>query len=208
MNNTQQPSIQKAIQQMNLYKNNFEVSQDFWIESMSLFREILTEDLVHGRCVNTMYSGCVYLLAKQREPTITPSCLADLCPPSVNETKILRASRKIQRETEHTVTPISVDELLESYFEELEFNEKTEEKCVSLLGRCREKNIVSGKSPRAVAAGLLYISGLLNDEGVSQQQISQLTGMSEITIRNRYKEQADALELTSEVEKAKKKKTP
>ncbi|MGA3112481.1 MAG: AsnC family transcriptional regulator, partial [Candidatus Bathyarchaeia archaeon] len=44
-----------------------------------------------------------------------------------------------------------------------------------------------GKDPMGLAAAALYIACLQNDERVTQKDVAEAAGVTEVTVRNRYK---------------------
>jgi transcription initiation factor TFIIB len=46
----------------------------------------------------------------------------------------------------------------------------------------------AGKRPMGLAATILYLSCLRNDEDVTQKNIAEAAGVTEVTIRNRIKD--------------------
>jgi len=72
--------------------------------------------------------------------------------------------------------------------------------------------LTSGRGPAGIAAAGLYVSALLNNEKKTQREVADVAGITEVTIRNRYKELLDKLGLEDKLrvkeaeQKAKKKK--
>jgi transcription initiation factor TFIIB len=73
--------------------------------------------------------------------------------------------------------------------------EKTKRGAITILENAVNMDITSGKNPMALAAAALYISCVINDDQISQRVIAQAAGISEVTIRNRYKGLARILDL-------------
>ncbi len=53
----------------------------------------------------------------------------------------------------------------------------------------------SGKGPNGIAAAALYISSLMENDRKSQKDIAEVAGITEVTLRNRYKELSENLNL-------------
>ncbi|HLD39272.1 MAG TPA: hypothetical protein VJB05_03095, partial [archaeon] len=51
------------------------------------------------------------------------------------------------------------------------------------------------------AAAAIYIASVLEGERKTQREVADVVGVTEVTIRNRYKEMAEALDIEEEVEK-------
>jgi transcription initiation factor TFIIB len=55
--------------------------------------------------------------------------------------------------------------------------------------------LTSGRGPAGIAAAALYVAALINDEKKTQREVADVAGITEVTIRNRYKELLDRLDL-------------
>ncbi len=60
--------------------------------------------------------------------------------------------------------------------------------------------MTSGKGPIGVAAAALYIAAVLEGEKKTQREVADAIGVTEVTIRNRYKEMVETLGIKDEVE--------
>ena len=59
--------------------------------------------------------------------------------------------------------------------------------------------LTSGRGPAGIAAAALYVAALINDEKKTQREVADVAGITEVTIRNRYKELLDKLGLTDKL---------
>jgi transcription initiation factor TFIIB len=51
-----------------------------------------------------------------------------------------------------------------------------------------KKEISAGKDPMGLAATVLYLSCLANGETTTEREVAQAAGVTEVTIRNRFKD--------------------
>ena len=58
-----------------------------------------------------------------------------------------------------------------------------------------DKGLASGRGPTGVAAAAVYIAGLLKGERRTQKEVADVVGVTEVTIRNRYRELKNKLNL-------------
>ena len=67
-----------------------------------------------------------------------------------------------------------------------------------VLGVGREataKELTSGRGPTGVAAAAIYVASVLCNERKTQKEIAEVVGVTEVTIRNRYKELTEHLDI-------------
>jgi len=65
-----------------------------------------------------------------------------------------------------------------------------------ILVRAREEKITIGKNPNSLAAAAIYIAALRNNVACSQKEVSAVCQITEVTLRNRYKEFIKKLNIT------------
>ena len=63
------------------------------------------------------------------------------------------------------------------------------------LRQAGERELTSGRGPTGVAAAAIYISSILGGERRTQREVAEVAGVTEVTIRNRYKELAEKLDI-------------
>ena len=69
------------------------------------------------------------------------------------------------------------------------------------MKKAKKHDITSGKGPTGVAAAAIYVATVLLGEKRTQREVADIVGVTEVTIRNRYKELVEKLGIGEEVEK-------
>ncbi|MFW5705159.1 MAG: hypothetical protein ACOCXG_04940, partial [Nanoarchaeota archaeon] len=85
----------------------------------------------------------------------------------------------------------------------LGYGPQTQSRGIEILSQALSLELTSGRGPIGIAAAALYIAGLLEGERRTQRDISEVSGVTEVTIRNRYKEIITKLNLEDEIKKIK-----
>jgi len=78
-------------------------------------------------------------------------------------------------------------------------SEGTQQKAAKILTRAREQGITVGKDPMGLAAAALYIAAILAGERRTQREIANVAHVTEVTVRNRYKEMLTELNIHIDV---------
>jgi transcription initiation factor TFIIB len=66
-------------------------------------------------------------------------------------------------------------------------SEKIQRRAIEILRKAAEMRISAGKDPMGLAAAALYIACVLENGNKTQKDIAEAAGVTEVTIRNRYK---------------------
>jgi transcription initiation factor TFIIB len=73
--------------------------------------------------------------------------------------------------------------------------EKTKRRALEILKRAEETHTSAGKDPMGLAAAALYVASVLENENKTQKDVAEAAGVTEVTIRNRYKGLKAALKI-------------
>ena len=64
---------------------------------------------------------------------------------------------------------------------------KTQGMATRILREARDRRAAAGRDPMGLAAAALYIACLYNNEKKTQKDIGDAAGITEVTVRNRYR---------------------
>jgi len=82
----------------------------------------------------------------------------------------------------------SPHDYVERFGSSLNLNPRTMSKAVEILEKAEKAQIVSGRSPISLAATALYLSAIMNGERKTQNEVTTITQITEVTLRNRCQE--------------------
>ena len=81
----------------------------------------------------------------------------------------------------------------------LKLSPKIQNHALKLLNEADKVELTSGRGPAGIAAAALYVAALINDEKKTQREVADIAGITEVTIRNRYKELIEKLDLEEKI---------
>jgi transcription initiation factor TFIIB len=155
-----------------------------------IYRRALSENLLPGRSIEGVATAALYAAARQ---VGNPRSLDEFTAVSrVEKMELTRTYRYVIRELGLRVQPADPTSYVPRFVSRLDLSEETERRARELLEDAASAGITSGKSPVGLAAAAVYAAALLSNEKVTQSQVSDVADVSEVTIRNRYKELLDA----------------
>ena len=157
-----------------------------------IYRRSLEDDLLPGRSIESMTTASLYAAARQAG---IPRSLDEVTNVSRIEKKaIMRAYRYTKRELGLTIPPADPTDYVPRFGSELDAPEEVESRARELVRLAIDEGYTSGKSPVGLAAAALYAGSLLTNNHLTQKDVSKVTDISKVTIRNRYKELIDMWE--------------
>jgi len=162
-------------------------------EASRIYNFVLQRGLVRGRSMESVIAACIYASCRSYK---IPRTLDEIAIASDIERKeIGRTYRFITRKLAIKVTPSDPKSYIGRFASILHLSPKSQNDALRILKKVEFSGLTSGRGPAGIAAAALYIAALLNDERRTQREVADVAGITEVTIRNRYKELLERLGL-------------
>ena len=88
---------------------------------------------------------------------------------------------------ENEIMPTGPEDYISRFCSGLGLDSEVEAKAHELIKAAQEKELTSGR-PTGIAASIIYIASVLCGKRRTQREVAEVAGVTEVTIRNRYKE--------------------
>jgi len=178
-------NLRQALNELNGLKDKLTLSANVLEEAAYLYRKALEKKLVRGRSISGMIAASLYAACRDTE---TPRTLKDIAiAANVKRKEISRCYRLMLRELELKMPVVDSIQCIARISSRLEITEKTKRYAVKVLKEVQEREESSGKDPMGIAATALYLSCIQNGVFITQRELAEAAGVTEVTIRNRYK---------------------
>ena len=158
-----------------------------------IYRKAVLKNLIRGRSMEGVSAAALYAACRQCN---VPRTLNEIAGSSrVSRKEIGRTYRFITRELGLKLMPTSPQDYISRFCSELKLSGDVKVKTLEILKKAADKELSSGRGPTGIAAASIYIASVLCGERRTQREIAETAGVTEVTIRNRYKEIAGKLDL-------------
>ncbi|WP_255170601.1 transcription initiation factor IIB [Natrononativus amylolyticus] len=156
-----------------------------------LYRRALEEDLIRGRSIEGVATSTLYAACRMEG---IPRSLEEVSAVSrVDRKEIGRTYRYIAQELGLEMEPVDPKKYVPRFCSELGLPEEVQSKANEIIDITTEQGLLSGKSPTGYAAAAIYAGSLLCNEKKTQREVADVAQVTEVTIRNRYQEQIEAI---------------
>jgi len=167
--------------------------------AQEIYRRALETGLVRGRSIESVVAAAIY--AACRELRI-PRTLDEISKYTrAGRKDVARCYRLMLRETSIRVplpNPIDFAPRIGSV---LKLSAASVRDAIEILKQAQQIGITAGKDPAGLAAAAIYIAALRRGEVRTQKEVARAAQVTEVTVRNRYKELAKRLRIDLPVKK-------
>lgn len=171
--------------------SNLRLPSDVRQEACVIYRKVVSLGLVRGRAIEGMVSASIY--AATRVVGI-PRSLDEVANVSGRERKELGRDYKIiSKWLKMSLPPTDPRKFVSRFCSELELDMQIERKAIEILNVVEHDPVsggskVAGKDPTGVAAAAIYLASIICRKKATQLKLSKTAGITEVTLRNRFKE--------------------
>jgi len=149
------------------------------------YRKALDKGLVRGRSIAAIAAAALYAACRGSG---TPRTLREIAEASLVDKKdVARCYRLLLRELDVHMPIADPLTYVSKIAERTGITGKTQGIAIQILREARKRRAAAGKDPMGLAAASLYIACLKNNEKKTQKDIAEAAGVTEVTVRNRYK---------------------
>jgi len=178
-------NLAQAMAELDRLSGKVSISPPIKEKAALIYRKALDKGLVRGRSISAIAAASLYASCRKSG---LPRTLREIAESSLVDKKdVARCYRLLLQELDFHM-PIS-DPLtyVSKIAEKNGVSGKTQGAAMAILRDARQKRFSAGKDPMGMAAASLYIACLQNNEKITQKDIAEAAGVTEVTVRNRYK---------------------
>jgi transcription initiation factor TFIIB len=188
-------NLMQAMNELQIISEKLHVSSAVKELAAVIYRKALDENLTRGRSIAAIIAAAMYVACRF---TKTPKTLKDIVKVSGRDKGEVSRGYRLIVDTLKIEMP-SHDPLgyVSRIAEKTNIPGKTQGVAVKILRKAKRKRVTMGKDPVGVASAVLYIACQLQGEHVTQKEIAEAAGITEVTLRNRKKELVKKLELSA-----------
>ena len=151
-----------------------------------IYRSAAKNKLIRGRSIEVVVASALYAACRRCN---IPRTLDEIAIASnVSKKQVGKTYRFLSRELNIKLKPTSPSDYISRFASKLGLSGEVQAKAIEIINKAVKAGLSSGKGPTGVAAAALYIASLLLGERKTQKEVSEISGVTEVTIRNRYKE--------------------
>jgi transcription initiation factor TFIIB len=179
-------NLRRAFQKLDSLKDKLGLSDSIVEKTAYIFRKVHGRDLVRGRTIDGMLAAALYIVCRELGTSIT---LKDIAAASnLTYKDISRNYSVLVFELDIKIPLVDPMKCIVKVANKLGVNEKTKKQAMNIMSEVVKREMTPGKVPMGLAGSVLYLSSQITGEVISQANVAQAAGTTEVTIRNRFKD--------------------
>jgi len=187
-------NLRYAFTQLDKLKDKLTLSAAVVEKAAYIYRKALSKKLVRGRSIDGVLAAAVYAACRDVQ---TPRTLDDVAKAiNIKRKDLTKSYRLLVNELDLKMPVVSSITCVSKIANKIGLSEKVMRYALTILKNANDSRLTAGKDPMGMAASALYLSCVKYDVDISQKDIANAAGVTEVTIRNRYKDMRKSLDLS------------
>ncbi|MFL6340901.1 MAG: transcription initiation factor IIB family protein [Nitrososphaeraceae archaeon] len=192
-------NLMHALNKLDILKDKLTLPYAVVEKAAYIYRKAQYKKLSRGRLVYGLMAASVYAACREMSTLRT---LKDIAAASnIKRKHLAKAYRFLLIELDIKVPLVDQIKCIAKVANKANLSEKTKRQAISIINEVRRKDddilYSAGKNPMGLAGTILYLSCLKTGENKTQLDIAQAAGITEVTLRNRYKDLKSRLEFSN-----------
>jgi transcription initiation factor TFIIB len=181
-----QRNLTQALSELNRIAGEMSLPQSVKETAAHLYRKAVTQGLIRGRTIQTVVASAIYMACRQCNVIRSLEDVAKAA--TITRKEAARNYRFLYKQLQPVVPQVNRDALITKFVSKLKVSGISEKLCRTIMVQAKKQRLTIGRAPEGITAASLYIACRLTEEHRTQGEIAKTAQITEVTIRNRYKE--------------------
>jgi transcription initiation factor TFIIB len=179
-------SLIQAFSELERLKDKLGLSDAIVQKTAYIYRKAQEKQLARGRSLSSILAAATYIACREMGAARTLRDFTEIT--NVKRKALSRSYRLLVLKLDIKVPSMDLMKCIVKIANKAKLGEKVQRMAMSTMNDLINKEISAGKDPMGLAATVLYLSCLRNDEARTQKEIAEAAGVTEVTMRNRFKD--------------------
>ncbi len=186
-------NLRIALNEIKRISSQLNIAQKIRETAAIVYRKILKTGLIRGRSTEALVAASVYLSCRLNK---NPATLKDIAEKTrLSKKKVARNYRLLLKNLDFKIPLANPEGKIVKFGSMLNLPQIVINEAKEIFRKAKAAKITAGKNPNSLAASTLYIAALNNGIKCSQKEMAKVCQITEVTLRNRYKEQVEVLDI-------------
>jgi transcription initiation factor TFIIB len=179
-------NLRQAFSELDRLKDKLGLPDSVIEKTAYIYRKVQERGLVRGRTISSVLAAAAYIACREMGMSRTLDDIADLN--NIKHKELARTFRLLVLELDIKVPMIDPMKCVVKVANKAKLSEKTKRQAMNIMNDIIKSGASAGKDPMGLAGSVIYMSSLNTGETITQMDIADAAGVTEVTIRNRYKD--------------------
>jgi transcription initiation factor TFIIB len=186
VSSTAERTLATALSEMHRIAGDLNLQKNILETASVIYRKAINKRLIRGRSIKGIAVAATYLACRRCGLVRTLEEMAQAS--GIQKKEVGRNYRFLVKKLGYSVPPVKTEEYVSKLCNELALHGKMEGVTYKIIKMARKCRLTSGRGAKGVAAAASYLASMVIGERRTQREVAEVMDITEVTVRNRYKE--------------------
>jgi transcription initiation factor TFIIB len=185
-------SLTQTFNELDRLSDKLRLSDAIIERTAYVYRKAEEKGIIQGRSISGILAAALYIACRQMG---SPRTLNEIVAATLNVKRrnLTMSYRLLVQELGLKIPVVDPVICIAKIANKVNLSEKTKRQAMNIMHNVLQTEISVGKNPMGLAASVIYLSCVHSGENKTQNDIAQASGISQVTIRNRFRELSNRL---------------
>jgi transcription initiation factor TFIIB len=168
-----------------------DLDDEIMYEVQSMYEKARIRGLTKYKQDDKVITALIYVICRKESIPLTLHKICDVL--KIDYRSINKVYRYLIKKMGMHIPATTPGEYVQKFGIELHLSKGIIKKAENIINRVKKTGTISGKGPAGVAAASLCLASEMDNIETSQKEVAEISGVTQVTIRNRYKELDECL---------------
>jgi len=163
-----------------------DLEDDVMHEVQSMYEDVRRNGLTKYKQDDKVVTALIYVVCRKKMIPLTLHKICDIL--RIDYRSINKVYRYLVKRMAMHIPPTTPGEYLHKFSVEMRLSRTVMKKAERIIETVKRMGLISGKGPAGVAAACIRMASDIESMGELPKEIAEISGVTQVTIRNRYKE--------------------
>jgi transcription initiation factor TFIIB len=179
-------NLMRAFGELGRQRDKLGLSDAMIDKTAYIYRKAVGKGLVKGRSSSAILAAAIYIACREMGAARSLNDISEIT--DVRRKVISRSYMFLIQQLEIIMPLIDPIKCIAKIANKASISEKSKRMAIDVMKDLVNTQVPAGKRPMSMAATILYLCCLRNDEAVTQKVLAEAAGVTEVTVRNRIRD--------------------
>ena len=179
-------NLRIAFDMLQRIQDKIGVSENIKEMAAHIYRKSNEQKITQGRSIQAVVAASMYAACRSTDTLRTLRDISDAT--NVKRRKISQSYRAIVKQLDLKIPVVDQTRCILKISNNLGMSARSKNLALEIIRKAEEIGLLAGRDPVGISAAAVYYACLIKKEGFTQSQVAEASGITAVTLRNRFHE--------------------
>ena len=179
-------NLKTAFDMLQRIQDKIRVSEGIKEMAANIYRKSNEQKITQGRSIHAVVAASMYAACRSSNTLRTLRDISEAT--NIKRRKISQSYRAIVKQLDLKIPVVDQTHCILKISNNLGMTARSKNLAMEIIKKAEELGLLAGRDPTGISAAAIYYASMIKNEGFTQTQVAEASGITAVTLRNRFHE--------------------